>query len=94
MKSTAILINIARGGLVDQDALIKTLQENVIRGAALDVTTPEPLPPDHPLLHMPNVIITPHYAGTTHESRKEIPQIVLDNLSAGLEGKPMPHEIK
>jgi len=60
MKSTALLINISRGGVIDQDALIRALKNGVIGGAALDVTDPEPLPSDSPLWEMENVIITPH----------------------------------
>ena len=94
MKSTAVLVNISRGDVVDQDALVKALQDNSIKGAALDVTTPEPLPPDHPLLHMPNVIVTPHNAGSTEEAVRDEFQAVVDNLLAGLEGKIMPNEIQ
>jgi len=60
MKPTALIINVARGGVVDQDALIRALKDGSIAGAALDVTDPEPLPPDSPLWDMENVIITPH----------------------------------
>jgi phosphoglycerate dehydrogenase-like enzyme len=62
MKKTAVLINIARGGIVDEEALQRALEEKVIAGAGLDVTDPEPLPQDSPLWDMPNVIITPHIA--------------------------------
>ena len=94
MKSTAVLINISRGDVVDQDALVKALQDNIIHGAALDVTTPEPLPPDHPLLHMPNVIVTPHYAGGTKEVVQVVVPITVENVLAGLEGKAMKNEMK
>ena len=94
MKPTAVVINICRGDVIDQDALVKALQDNSIKGAALDVTTPEPLPPDHPLLHMPNVIVTPHYAGSTQQVLKEIFRITIDNLLAGLEDRIMTHELK
>ncbi|XP_072025760.1 glyoxylate reductase/hydroxypyruvate reductase-like isoform X2 [Amphiura filiformis] len=93
MKPSTVLINISRGDVVDQDALVKALQAGAIGGAALDVTTPEPLPADHPLLHMPNVIVTPH-AGATKEVVQEINSIAVNNLLAGLKGKPMPQELK
>ena len=94
MKATAVLINISRGDVIDQDALVKALQDNSIKGAALDVTTPEPLPSDHPLLHMPNVIVTPHYAGSTKESVRDQFHAIVDNLLAGLEDRIMTHEVK
>ena len=65
MKPTALFINTARAGLVDESALIKALQEGVIRGAGLDVYSQEPLPPDHPFLKMDNVTLMPHRAGVT-----------------------------
>ena len=63
MKPTAYFINVSRGGLVDQEALVKALKEKKIAGAGLDVTTPEPLPSEHPLWDCPNLIITPHNSG-------------------------------
>lgn len=65
MPSSAVLINVARGPIVDEPALVVALQEGLIRGAALDVTDPEPLPPESPLWTMPEVIVTPHVAGST-----------------------------
>ena len=62
MKPTAWIVNIARGALVDTNALVHALREGSIGGAALDVTDPEPLPPDHPLWTLPNALITPHVA--------------------------------
>ncbi|XP_072025759.1 glyoxylate/hydroxypyruvate reductase B-like isoform X1 [Amphiura filiformis] len=94
MKPSAVLINISRGDVVDQDALVKALQAGAIGGAALDVTTPEPLPADHPLLHMPNVIVTPHYAGATKEVLQELLSTGVTNLLAGLKGNPMPNELE
>ena len=94
MKTTAVLINISRGDVIDQDALVKALQDNSIKGAALDVTTPEPLPSDHPLLHMPNVIVTPHYAGVTKEVAQVVVSITVENVLAGLEGQTMKNEMK
>jgi len=92
MRSTAILINTARGGLVDQPALAHALEQGSIAGAALDVTDPEPLPPDHPLLRAPNLIITPHIGSATQAARERMAELAVENLLAGLEGLPMPHQ--
>ena len=73
MKPDSTLINIARGAVVDMDALTKAISEGRIAAAALDVTEPEPLPRDHPLLSMPNVIITPHLGSATVETRRRWP---------------------
>ncbi|KYO35427.1 putative ribosome-binding factor A, mitochondrial [Alligator mississippiensis] len=71
MKPTATLINICRGPVIDQDALVEALQNKVIKAAALDVTYPEPLPRDHPLLKLKNIIITPHIGTATKHARKK-----------------------
>ena len=91
MKPTATLINIARGGIVNQTDLLEALQSGMIRGAALDVTEPEPLPRDHPLLKLPNIIITPHIATATVETRKRMFALAVSNLVAGLKGEKLPH---
>ncbi len=91
MKSSAILINAARGQVVDTDALVTALQENWIRAAGLDVTDPEPLPPDHPLYSLENCLITPHIGSATHHTRQKMAQIACENLVAGLEGRELPH---
>jgi glyoxylate reductase len=92
MRPTAILINTARGGLVDQVALAEALEQGSIAGAALDVTAPEPLPPDDRLLRAPNLIITPHIGSATQAARERMAELAIDNLLAGLEGRPMPHQ--
>ena len=91
MKPTAILINTARGGVVDQDALVDALRTGQIRAAGLDVFTPEPLPPDHPLLQLPNVTALPHIGSASIATRIRMAQMAVDNLLAGLEGRPLPH---
>jgi glyoxylate reductase len=93
MKPTAILVNTARGPIVDQEALAAALRDGQIAGAALDVTDPEPLPADDPLLHAPNLIVVPHIGSATHEAREQMTQLSVDNLLAALNGDPMPHPV-
>jgi phosphoglycerate dehydrogenase-like enzyme len=88
-KQGAILYNIGRGDTVDQDALIHVLTHGPLAHAYLDVTTPEPLPSDHPLWHLPNCYITPHTAGgSADETRRQIEHFV-DNLTRFAQGKPL-----
>lgn len=87
MKETAILVNCARAGLVDTDALIKALQENRIGGAALDVFDPEPLPEDSPLLSLQNVTLTPHSAGSSIDAFTNSAIIMLEQFGQILAGK-------
>lgn len=94
MKPTATLVNISRGLVVDQDALVEALQKHTIRAAALDVTYPEPLPSDHPLLHLPNIIITPHIGTDTTVTTLKMVQTMVDNALAAVEGRPIPNEVK
>ncbi|XP_029647911.1 glyoxylate reductase/hydroxypyruvate reductase-like [Octopus sinensis] len=94
MKKTATLINIARGDIIDQSALVDALESGRIAGAALDVTTPEPLPVDHKLYNFPNVIITPHCATNTTEAMKELRETAFKNMELGLRGEPMLSEVK
>jgi glyoxylate reductase len=91
MKPTAYLINTARGPMVDSDALARALHEGEIAGAALDVTDPEPLPPDHPLLDAPGLLVVPHIASATHATRERMADMAVDNLLAGLAGDRMPN---
>ncbi len=91
MKSSAILINAARGAIVDTAALTRALKEGQIRAAGLDVTDPEPLPPNHPLYKMDNCLITPHIGSATFQIRQTMAKIALENLSAGIKGIHLPY---
>jgi glyoxylate reductase len=93
MKPTAILINIARGAVVDTEALTEALAARTLYAAALDVTDPEPLPRDHPLLRLDNVIITPHLGSATEQTRRRMAEVSVDNLLAGLAGRPLPFRV-
>jgi len=89
MKPSAILINVARGGVVDTDALVSALKDQVIWGAALDVTDPEPLPLNHPLLSMDNVTVLPHIGSFTEQTRYIIAELTVMNLMLGLRSEPL-----
>ncbi len=90
MKKTAVLINTARGPVADSEALAKALTEGRIAGAACDVfETEPPLDAEHPLLHTPNTIVTPHIAFASEESMEQRADIVFENLYAWLEGKQL-----
>ncbi|HIP88337.1 MAG TPA: D-glycerate dehydrogenase [Anaerolineales bacterium] len=91
MKPTAILINAARGPVVDTDALLRALREGWIEAAALDVTDPEPLPADHPLLDLPNCIVVPHLGSATVAARERMAVMAAENLLAGLHGERLPY---
>lgn len=91
MKPEAILINAARGEIVDTDALVQALEEGWIAGAALDVTDPEPLPADHPLVGLPNCTVVPHIGSATVYARNRMAEIAAANLLAGLRGERLPH---
>ena len=93
MKPTAILVNIARGPIVDTAALTEALTNRQIYAAALDVTDPEPLPRDHPLLRLDNVIIAPHLGSATEQTRQKMAEVSVENLLLGLAGKPLLHRV-
>jgi glyoxylate reductase len=89
MKRTAILVNVARGPVVNTAALTEALSQRKIYAAALDVTDPEPLPRDHPLLKLDNVIIAPHLGSATDQTRRQMAEISVENLMLGLRGEPL-----
>lgn len=93
MKRTAIFVNVSRGALVDHDALVHALENRAILGAGLDVTDPEPLPRDHPLLGMSNVVLTPHLGSATIQTRTRMTQMAIANIQAVLQGEAMPAEV-
>jgi glyoxylate reductase len=93
-KPTAILVNTARGPIVDQDALADALRDGRLAGAGLDVTDPEPLPPDHPLYTTPNLLVVPHIGSATTTARAAMADRAVDNLLAALDGKPMPYAVQ
>jgi glyoxylate reductase len=93
MKPTAYLVNTARGPIVDTDALARALHAGELAGAALDVTDPEPLPGDHPLLGAPNLLVVPHVGSATVATRERMADMAVDNLLAGLAGEPMPNQV-
>jgi glyoxylate reductase len=89
MKRTAVFVNTARGPIHVHRDLYEALRDGVIFAAGLDVTNPEPLPHDDPLLALPNVIVAPHIASATVTSRNAMAEIAADNLLLGLAGKPL-----
>lgn len=93
MRRDAILVNVARGGVVDHDALHRALRDGTIAGAAIDVTEPEPLPRDHPLLALENLVITPHLGSAAVRTRRRMAEMAVENLKAGLEGRKLPWEV-
>jgi glyoxylate reductase len=93
MKSTAVLINTARGPIVDPDALYHALHDGQIAYAALDVTEPEPIPLDSPLLGLDNIIIAPHIASASVVTRGKMARMAAENLIAGLKGERLPNSV-
>jgi glyoxylate reductase len=94
MKRTAVFVNTSRGPVVDQVALAAALRSGTIFAAGLDVTDPEPLPPEHELFKLPNCVIAPHVASATVRTRNEMARICAENLIAGLTGNPMTSEVR
>ncbi|MFO0881755.1 MAG: D-glycerate dehydrogenase [Gemmataceae bacterium] len=93
MKPTAVLVNVARGPVVDTAALTEALKNRQIYAAGLDVTDPEPLPRDHPLLALDNVTIAPHLGSATDQTRLRMAELSIENLLAGLEGRPLTRSV-
>jgi glyoxylate reductase len=91
MKPTAILVNTARGPVIDRDALAAALHDGQIGGAALDVTVPEPLPADDPLLQAPNLLVVPHIGSATEGARQAMTDRAVRNVLAGIAGEPVPY---
>ncbi|MEX0728999.1 MAG: D-glycerate dehydrogenase [Planctomycetaceae bacterium] len=94
MKPDAMLINMARGPVVDTAALYEALANQRIAGAGLDVTDPEPLPRDHPLLKLSNVVIAPHLGSATDRTRRRMMEMTIENLRAGLSGADLPYRVR
>ncbi len=93
MRPNAYLVNISRGRVVDEQALIRALESGWIAGAGLDVTVEEPLPPDSPLWDMPNVILTPHMSGLSDQYSARLTEIFADNLRRYRAGEPLRHVV-
>ena len=94
MKKSAVLVNTARGGVVDQDALYDALAKGKIFAAGLDVTDPEPLPADSPLRELSNCYILPHIGSATFDARIAMARRAAENIIAALRGEPMPYAVK
>lgn len=90
MKSSSILINTARGPVVDSDALVEALEQNEIWAVGLDVTDPEPLPADHPLVHHPRAVVVPHIASASEQTRDRMAELAATNLLTVLKGEQPP----
>ena len=93
MKPTAVLVNTSRGPVVDQAALATALRDGVIWAAALDVTDPEPIPMDDPLVQLENCLIVPHIASASRATRGKMAEMAAANLVAGVRGEPLPTEV-
>ncbi|MFC6614068.1 NAD(P)-dependent oxidoreductase [Halopenitus salinus] len=94
LPPNAVVVNAARGGIVDTDALVAALQSNTIRGAALDVTDPEPLPPEHVLWDLENCLITPHTGGHTPKHWDRLADILAANVEALESGEPLENRVR
>lgn len=93
MGPQAILVNTSRGAVVDEAALVEVLRNGEIAGAGLDVVENEPLPPDHPLTTLPNVVLTPHIGSATTATRAAMARLSVQNLRMALAGTPGPYRI-
>ena len=93
MKKSAIFVNTSRGGVVQQDDLYEALKSGEIRAAGLDVTVPEPLPTDHPLLSLKNCVVLPHIGSATDDTRSAMSELTARNILAVLNGQPMPAQV-
>lgn len=93
MKNTAVLINTSRGAVVNQEDLYEALKNGQIAAAGLDVTSPEPLPTNHPLLTLKNCVVLPHIGSATYSTRGIMSSLAARNLLAGLQGTEMPSEL-
>jgi phosphoglycerate dehydrogenase-like enzyme len=89
MKPSSIIVNLARGGIVDTDALVAALRDGRLAGAGLDVTDPEPLPPGHPLWDAPNVLITPHFTAAVPDKLDRSLDVITENLRRWRAGEPL-----
>src|SRR5262249_18713581 len=94
MKPNAVLVNIARGDIIDEAALIEALRAEKIRGAALDVFAEEPLPNESPLWGLPNVIISPHISGTSHLYYERAASLFTENLRRFISGEPLLNQVE
>ena len=94
MKKTAIFVNTSRGGVVNQEDLHEALVSGTILAAGLDVTVPEPLPTDSPLLKLPNCVVLPHIGSATNETRSEMSLLCAKNILAAIRGEAMPAQVK
>jgi phosphoglycerate dehydrogenase-like enzyme len=93
MKRSSVLVNLSRGAVIDQDALIAALTEGRIAGAGIDVTTPEPLPAEHPLWDTPNLLITPHFTASLPDRSERSLEVILDNIRRYRAGEPMLNQL-
>jgi glyoxylate reductase len=91
MKPGAVLVNTARGGIVDEGALAGALRDGALFAAGIDVFEREPVEMENPLLRLPNVVLAPHIGSATQQTRARMAALAADNMIAALEGKPMPH---
>ena len=89
LRPGAVLVNVSRGGIVDEDALVRALGSGRLRGAGLDVFAVEPLPPAHPFWRMPNVLVTPHVSGYSDRFWEREAELILENVRRYLRGRPL-----